>query len=277
MFQGLDPDTDFQLIGNFSVSKPVGPRCLAKIGTDLMYWGSSGPEGLRKLLSGVSGRADVTGIAIQDQFENAYQSNYGQHGFEILHYSRPSWIMFNVPKIYPTNTVQYVFNLETSAWFEITGWNAISWVEHQSYAYYGSSDGCVYISDFGADDAGEPIDLDFMANWSEYQTPNLKKFNMAKVTVRSQHKPSPLLDIMTDYDERTPRGTTAFPQKATVSAWNSTPWDTSPWTAAPVFNVDTFGLTDHGYVGAFRYREQVIDSFLQFYGYQLIFEVGDVL
>jgi hypothetical protein len=39
VFSGIDPATDFQLVGIFKASKPLGSRCLAKSGSDLIYYG----------------------------------------------------------------------------------------------------------------------------------------------------------------------------------------------------------------------------------------------
>lgn len=275
-FSGIDPATDFQMIGLWSLSKPVSVRCFTKLGRDLFYFGSQGPEALSKLMGGM-GKVDVLGNAIQDQFENATKINRGTHGWQILHYSKDSWIICNIPIIANQRYEQYCMNLETGGWFKITNWDAACFTQHDGELYYGKWNGRVAICNYTMKDNEQAIPIDWMQNWNEFGTPNLKKFNNCKLTLRSISKPRPKINMMTDYVEANPSGTTEFPREAIESPWDVSPWDVSPWSSSPIWSVDIFGLTNQGYVGALRYQENVKDSYTQIYGVQVMFEVGDIL
>ena len=276
LFSGIDPATDFQMVGLYDVGLPAGVKCMTKLGKELYYFSSRGPETLSRLMGGL-GRVDNAGNPIQDHFEDAYKRAAGSHGWEVLLYSKDSWVICNIPIQYPSNYHQYVLNLETSAWFKITGWNANSWAAHDGEVFYGCNSGVIHIANYGLHDNGAAIEVDYMQNWNEYGTPNLKKFNLCKMTLRSISKPRPAIDMMVDYVELTPTNQPEFPKAAVATPWNISPWNTSPWSSSPIFSVDIFGLSDQGYVGALRYRESVKDSFTQLYGYQIMLEVGDLL
>lgn len=276
IFSGVDPATDFQMVGLFKVSQPVGVRCLVKMGKDLMYFGSLGPQPLTDLLQGL-GVVDNQAVKIQDQFEEAYSVNRGAHGFEVVHYSKESWVICNVPQIAPTSMDQYVLNLSNNSWFRITGWNAICWAEHEGEMYFGDANGKVYIANYGLTDDGKRIQCDLMYNWNDFGVPEVKKFNNCKVTLRSIAKPKPRIDMMADYVETEPTSQVEFPGEIIETPWDVSPWNDSPWSSSPFFSVAIFGLKDYGYVGALRYRENVKESYTQIFGFQIIMEVGDIL
>lgn len=276
MFSGIDPGSDFRLIGMFSIGRPLGPRSLIKMNNDLMYYGTQGPEALGKLLGGL-GRVNILGNPIQDEFEYRIKNNFGAHGWSMVLDTKNSWVLCNVPIVPPNQMRQYVLSLETGGWFEITGWNASSWAMHNGELYFGNNKGQVCIANFGYSDNGSSIPVDYMANWNEYGNPQIKKFNLCKMTIRSIAAPEPYVSMMTNYEETIPTGVVRFPGDVIESPWDTSSWNISPWSSSARFNSIVFGLNDYGYVGALRYRENLRDSFIQIFGYQLAMELGEIL
>lgn len=276
IFQGIDPATDFSLVGLFNTAEPLGPRSLYKVGNDLVYYGTRGPEALGKLYAGL-GRADVIGQAIQTEFEDIITRNLSSFGWQIILDTQNSWVICNVPVLPPSQMEQYVQNLVTGGWFRITGWNANSWAQHDNQVYFGDDKGRVFLANYGLSDNGQPIDIDYMCSWNDFTEPYIKKFTQCKITTRSVTRPNPCIDIMVDYEEKLPQSAVGFSFNVVASPWNVSPWNISPWSSTPMFYSNLFGLNNHGFVGGLRYREKILDSVTQIYGYQILFEKGETL
>lgn len=273
VFSGIDPATDFSMVGLFNTAEPLGPRSLYKVGNDLMYYGSRGPEALGKLYGGL-GRVDVIGNGIQPEFEDAIARSGSSFGWEMILDTNSSWVICNVPIVPPGQMEQYAINLETQGWFRITGWNANCWVQHNTQIYFGDSKGNVFLANYGLSDDGKPIDIDYMCSWNNFTVPYVKKFTQCKITVKSITRPNPQIDMMVDYEEKLPQSAVGFSFEVVSSPWNVSPWNISPWSSSPMFFSNLFGLNNHGFVGGLRYREKILDSVLQIYGYQVLFEEG---
>lgn len=277
IWQGIDPADDMSLVGVFAQSKPLGYRCLKKSGTDLIYFSESGPDYLSRLLPVAEGVGNQIVVPIRTEFEQAIFDNHLAFGWDFVLYSRRSWVLFNIPIVPPTKMGQYVINMETNSWFEITDWNAQCWVQHDHFIIFGDASGFIVVADYGGTDRGNAINFDYMQSWFEFETSAKKKFNMAQMTIKSNTKPDIAVDIMVDYEEVLPQSTPNFAQKAASSPWNISPWNTSPWSGSDIFYVNTFGLGDIGYVGAIRYRGSLNDATHELYGFRIAFEEGEIL
>lgn len=276
VFSGIDPATDFQLVGLFSVGNPMSKRCLRKMGSDLLYYGNSGPQLLSKLFSTVEGLESLP-IPIRTEFETAIYDYAFLAGWEMLSYSRAGWVMFNVPRGVQGTVDQYAVNLESTAWFRVEGWNAISWGVHAQNPYFGTLDGRVVRADFGRNDDGAPIAFDFMQTWNQFETTSRKKFNMAQVTIRANSIPKIEVDMNVDFKNVLPKSQPGFAPAVEVTPWDVSPWNISPWSGTAIYYLSSFGLQNNGYVGALRYRGQVKDSTHELMGFRIAFEEGAFL
>ena len=276
VWRGIDPADDFQLVGVFNKAKPLGFRCLKKMGTDLVYFSETGPEYLSDLLP-AAGTVSKMSVPIRTEFERVIFENHLAFGWDFVLYSRRGWVLFNIPIVAPSEMHQYVLNLETQTWFEITDWNAQCWVQHGSYIVFGDPNGNIVVADYGQNDRGNAINVDYMQSWSEFETASKKKFNMAQMTIKSNTKPEIMVDIMVNYEEVMPENIPAFGQKAVSSPWDISPWNISPWSGSEHFFVNTFGLNDLGYVGALRYRTSINDATHELFGFRIAFEEGEIL
>lgn len=276
VFSGIDPSTDFQLVGIFKAAKPLSRRCLAKNGSDLVYYGTNGPQLLTRLFSSSEG-LETMALPIRTEFEDAMLANANLFGWDLIGYPRRGWLMFNVPMQANKIADQFVVNLESQAWFRIKDWNAASWTTHKTKLYFGGFDGKLRIADVGSTDDGNPIDFDFLQSWQEFETPSRKKFNMAQVTIKADAPPDILVDINVDYAQVQPKSKPSFGSQAVSSPWNTSPWDTSPWSSTDDFYIKSFGLSDIGHVGALRYRGQIKNSSHTLFGFRIAYEEGEFI
>lgn len=276
VFSGIDPATDFQLVGIFKASKPLSRRCLAKNGSDLVYYGSNGPQLLTRLFSTSEG-LETMALPIRTEFEDAMFANADMFGWDLIGYPKRGWLLFNVPQQANKIADQFVVNLESQAWFRIKDWNAASWVTHETRLYFGGFDGKLKVADVGSTDDGEAINFDFLQSWQEFQTPSRKKFNMAQVTIQADATPDILVDINVDFAKIDPKSKPSFAEQAISSPWDTSPWDVSPWSSIDTFYIKSFGLADTGYVGALRYRGQIKNSSHVLYGFRIAYEEGEFI
>jgi hypothetical protein len=276
VFSGIDPATDFQLVGVFKMAAPLGPRCLIKNGSDLLYYGLDGPQALSRLFTAPQG-VDTIAIAIRSEFEKAIYNQRLDKGWELIAYPRRGWVIFNVPKTDYNKIDQFIMSQETQAWFRITGWNAICFAVLGTNLFFGANSGDICVADYGQNDNGASINFDYMQSWQQYNTANRKKFNMAQVTIRANSPPVIAADMNVDYKDIVPTSTPGFSPKAIESPWDVSPWDTSPWTAGEIYYVNSFGVANIGYVGAFRYRGRLLDTTHEFLGYRIAYEEGEFL
>jgi len=276
VLSGIDPATDFKLVGVFSVGNPMSKRCLAKMGSDLLYYGNSGPQLLSKLFSQIEGLQSLP-IPIRTEFEGAIYDFGSLAGWDMVQYSRAGWIMFNVPRGVQGTVDQYSVNLESQAWFKIEGWNAISWGVHSQNPYFGTLDGRVVRADYERNDDGKPIAFDFMQSWNQFETTSRKKFNMAQVTINANSVPKIEVDMNVDFKNVLPKSQPGFAPAVDVTPWDVSPWDISPWSGTSIYYLTSFGLQNNGYVGALRYRGLVKDSTHELMGFRIAFEEGAFL
>jgi hypothetical protein len=276
VFSGIDPGTDFQLVGIFKAAKPLSRRCLAKNGSDLMYYGSNGPQLLTRLFSTAEG-LETLALPIRTEFEDVMLVNANMFGWDLVGYPKRSWVLFNVPMQENRIADQFVVNLESQSWFRIKGWNGACWTTHETNLYFGDFEGNIKIADFGTSDDGEPINFDFLQSWQEFDTPSKKKFNMAQVTVEADVSPDILVDMNVDFAKTDPKSRPSFGNQAVSSPWDTSPWNTSPWSSSDTFYIKTFGLADTGYVGALRYRGQLKNATHTLYGFRIAYEEGEFM
>jgi hypothetical protein len=276
VFSGIDPGTDFQLVGVFKAAKPLSRRCLSKSGSDLVYYGSNGPQFLTRLFSSPDG-LETLALPIRTEFEDRMFVGQDFFGWDMIQYAKRGWLMFNVPLQDRRIADQFVVNLESQAWFRIKGWNVASWTIHETKLYFGSFDGRVVVADVGTTDDDLDVEFDFLQSWQEFDTSSRKKFNMAQVTIESNSPPDILVDINVDFTKTDPKSRPNFGPQAVFSPWNASPWDVSPWSSSDTFYVKTFGLADTGYVGALRYRGKLRNSTHTLYGFRIAFEEGEFI
>jgi hypothetical protein len=276
VFSGIDPGSDMVLVGLFRGAKPLSNRCLKKSGSDLIYYGSSGPQLMSELFNareGIEGQP----IAIRTAFENAMHGQSFSFCWDFVSYPARSWVVFNIVDYFPTSMKQYALNLETNAWFEIEGWNGLAWSTCQDKLYFGTANGAIVQADVGLNDNGKAIQFDFMQSWNQFETASTKKFNQAQVTIKADAPPVIAVDIMLNYVQKTPKSQPGFSDSIITTPWNTAKWNASKWSGSEVFYLNSFGLAGVGAVGALRYRGQLIDSTHELYGFRILFEEGDVL
>lgn len=152
LFQGVDPAVDFLLIGVFRIPKPIGKRCLEKLGGELLILTEQGVFPMSKALGLSRIRADIAlTYHISNQFTDVAEGR-ALSGWEMELYSESNLLIVNVPLTSGTKH-QYVMNTLTGAWCRFTDHEANCWAVFDNKIFYGTNGKTVRAlagdSDFG--------------------------------------------------------------------------------------------------------------------------------
>jgi hypothetical protein len=104
------------LSGVFSIGKPIGRRCIEKVGSDLIVTTQDGAISLTTFLpiDQVASTSMAMSTNIQNEFVSSTRSYGANFGWQSLHYPQGSYQLFNIP-ISTTTAYQYVINTQIRA------------------------------------------------------------------------------------------------------------------------------------------------------------------
>lgn len=257
IYQGTDPAAaaTWSLIGVFRIGKPLGRRCFAKAGPDLLIATQDGLVPLAAILS--TDRSQVEMVALSGQISKAvndavrdYKSNFG---WEVVVYPKGPYLFLNVPT---STTVfhQYVFNTITGAPCKFTGQNAVCWGLLNDNIYFGGTDGIVYQADNGSSDDGVNIDADCIQAFSYFGSPASRKiFKLVECIFESAGNPNAAIDWNTDFNIVNPTNT-AEAHSVGASVWGTAKWGIGTWGYAQQIYKGWRGVRGIGRSGSVRVR-----------------------
>lgn len=141
IYTGTDPSSasDFFLIGLFYVGEPIGRRCLAQFGGDLLYLCRYGVYPLSKALtSSTIDRRQAITDKINVAFASAVAAYGALPGWQVIVYPGGPFVLVNIPiDELAFTSMQFVMNTLTGAWCRFTGLNAYHWEVFDDLLYSG--------------------------------------------------------------------------------------------------------------------------------------------
>jgi hypothetical protein len=237
IYQGTDPASvlTWELVGVFKVPTPIGRRCFANWGADVLLITESGVYPLSKVMAADRSQADLVAITnnISPAINAAARSYSSNFGWELNVYARGTRLVLNIPTSENATAAQYVMNTLTGAWCEFDGHNALCWLTFNGLQYFGGPDGTVYRADTSSQDGQAAITAVGQASWQAFGSPGtLKRFCMVQPLVRSQGVSRPSVGISADFVETTSLSTPSA-SSAAQALYGSA-----------VYGVDVYGSTD---------------------------------
>ena len=236
LYSGNDPSTaaNWVLSGVFSIGKPIGRRCIEKVGSDLIVTTQDGAISLTTFLpiDQVASTSMAMSTNIQNEFLASARSYGDNFGWQSLHYPQGSYQLFNIP-LTTTTANQYVINTQTGAWCRFTDQNAACWALYNGDLYFGAQDGgIIYKADTGLDDNSNNIDWKILPAFSYYGARGSQKlFTLCRPHFTATGSPGFAIDLNLDFSDRTP---TSVPTEPTITGalWDVARWDTGLWTGS---------------------------------------------
>lgn len=230
VYSGTDPSTaaTFQLVGVYTIGRPIGRRCATKYGGDLMIMTE---EGLYPLSKGLLSSSIDKRIAVTDKIQNAisfavtqYKNNFG---WSPTLFHNLNMIILNIPAGNGLN-FQYVQNTITGAWAKFTGWNASVWRDTSIGLYFGNQNS-VQLAWVGNTDNSAQIVADALPSFQSFGASAQRKyFTMVKPYLTTNGIPSIVYGLNIDYVISDITGVFTYTAPSGM-IWGSMYWGSMYW------------------------------------------------
>lgn len=251
VFQGTNPASasTWALVGVFEVGKPIGRRCMQKLGGDLLIITTDGVVPASKAF--VRARSD-TAIAITDVIQGAMAdsvSSYGsEFGWELTLYPEATMLILNIPNT--SGQEQYVMNTYTKAWCRFTDWSANCFTEYNGSLYFGGST-VVDKAWSGPDDKSMAVRADLISAFDYFSDrANQKYLTMMRPTMSWDVAPdSILIGANVDFDLTDPTSEITQNQSS-GSVWDTGTWDSATWGGLADIKNFWYAASGVGYAAA---------------------------
>lgn len=251
VYQGTNPasSSTWALVGVFKVGKPIGRRCMQKLGGDLLIITTDGVVPASKAF--VRARSDDS-IAITDVIQGAMAESvaaYGaEFGWQLTLYPEATMLVLNVP-----NTLgqqQFVMNTYTKAWCLFTGWEANCFAEFNGGLYFGGSEIVDRAWTTGADH-GVGIRGDMVQAFNYFgDRANLKYMTMMRPTMSWDFPPDTMrIGVNMDFDISDPQSEITL-VASSGSVWDTGKWDSAKWGGQASIKNLWYSATGVGYAAA---------------------------
>ena len=234
LYSGNDPASaaSWLLVGVFSIGKPIGRRCIEKVGAELIVTTQDGviPLSIFLPIDQVGARGKALSDSVQNEFLTASRSYGSNFGWQSIHYPQGSYALFNIPSS-TTVSYQLVVNTQTGAWCKFTNQNAACWSLYNGDLYFGGqAGGIIYKADTGLNDAGSNISWKVKPAFNYFGQRGVNKlFTMCRPHFTASSSPALAIDLNVDFSRKIPTAVpTASPFPGAV--WDTAQWDTGLWS-----------------------------------------------
>ena len=252
VYNGYSPTAaNWALVGRYYLPVPIGIRAGFNLGSDFLIITQSGVLSMSDVVQNV---APATYNKLTDKIRNSfssvtelYSSNFG---WSACVYPRRNIALINIPITASSRSDQYVMNILTGAWTRFIGWNALCFSLYNENLYFGGSDGKVYQADYGQTDNGSTIAAEIRTAFNYFgDDTRQKQFLMVRPTIATTTTAPVLLDIDTDFNQKTITSTASVAGSAS-DAWDAATWDSSYWGGGAVSAKDWYSVSGIGYCGS---------------------------
>lgn len=233
IYQGNNPSSSntWAKIGTFYIGKPIGRRCLQKLGGDLIIITENGAFPISAAAQSAS--IDYK-LALSFKIEPAFTTaarNYGSNfGWSATVYPAHSALIVNIPISEDGEHEQYVMNTITKAWCKFKEWDAEDFTIYNGELYYAAGT-AVYKAWNGKSDAGSDIVIYGKQAFSDFGTGEQKKFRMFRPVLMVDGGITFLTDIDVDFQDGDITGLSTY-SVVSGAVWDETNWDEGLWAAS---------------------------------------------
>lgn len=289
IYIGTDPSSagTWDLKGVFRIGRPIGNRCLIKIGGDLAVLTQDGVVSLSNAFA--LDRAAEQKAAFTSNIRKAFADQYaltgGVTGWQILTWPFGHLALINVPVAAGTTFYQYIMNVLTGAWTRYKSINSLCWALAGDDLYFGTADGFIMLFGAAGSDNGADINAISIGAFSEMGKKGVvKHVKSAMVFARAAGDYQLGVNMATDFRlTDVAVATVGFGQGAGGgSVWDVALWDGATWssTSAILANEAWMGVAAEGYFISpviLTQANEISPSNVEFIAMNVLFETGSPL
>lgn len=228
VFIGTDPSSvsTWSLIGVYYIGRPIGRRCLQKLGGDLLVLTDRGLFPLSRAIQ--SSTVEPT-VALTRNIEQTIISQaaslFSQFGWDLTISTVDQLLILNVPS---TPTVQYVMQLQTGGWSRFTGHAASCFAFFDGKLFYGTQAKVVQAMT-GSTDFGSPFTAELIYAYSRLGAGRKKFVKMLQLIAEAAGSASVELGVATDFAQTPSYRSLAISPTSNVGVWDNSSWDQFVW------------------------------------------------
>jgi len=233
VYQGTNPSSasTWALVGVYVLGKPIGRRCMTKVGSDVIILTQNGVFSLATVLqeTGVN-YAMAVSKKIENLFNEASRTYGSNFGWNMTLLPDQSAFIVNVPMTEDGEHIQYVMNTITKAWCKFTGWDAEHFAVLNSDLYY--CDGTAVIKAWsGVSDQGANIEAYGKTAFNYFGSQGrLKKFRLFRPVLSVNGSVGFLIDIDVDFEDNEITGLASY-TVTSGAVWDTALWGESYWAS----------------------------------------------
>jgi hypothetical protein len=225
------------LKGVYYLGRPVGDRCLFKLGADLVAITNAGVVPISRVLT--TGTEKLEEAALTAPIRHDYSDNaevFGNlDGWQITAHPRSNLLILNIPTIERVEAKQFVMNILTGAWCEWNNINALCWTLFGEDIYFGGSAGVVYKAETGSQDAGQSITGEMILAFSQFgASARQKHIKMVRPNVYTNINSRGTVYVLPDYFNSQHVDISGDISGTGLSLWDDALWDIALWPGVNV-------------------------------------------
>lgn len=233
VYQGNNPSAaaTWAKVGSYYLGKPLGRRCFAQYGSDVILVTQNGTLPLSTALqSAVIDYKLALSFKIENAFNDAARTYGSVFGWKPIVFPGQSALLVNVPKAEDGEHEQYVMNTITKSWCKFTEWDAEDFAIYSGELYF-TAGTKVYKAWSGTIDGANNIIAYGKTAFSYFGRKGLQKqFKMFRPVLAVNGNLSFLTDIDVDFQDGPITGTAIY-TVPTAALWDVALWDQAVWAA----------------------------------------------
>jgi hypothetical protein len=282
IYSGVDPATDFSLVGVYRSDPPMSKHCTFNYGGDLYVMLPTGVTPMTAMIKAGKDGLDTVDRSLVQIFLKHSIAHRDEVGWQLFLNPSSGRLFANMPSgggIYD----QMIRHMPKAVWSEFEDVPARFWAWIEPYVYFGDNKGNIYQmhptyrSDVNPDGTTKAIKVDVMMAWNQFKTPAIKHFKMVLPYIVTDGFPRPKIDIMVNYNiteaGNEPEISTPGSDLAT---WDLAEWDKALWVGGNRNYANWTGVGRSGRVGAVRLTAKVENCSFAIAGFDVLYEEGSV-
>lgn len=233
VYNGLSPEsTDWELVGVFRISKPIGLNCTCQLGGDIIVITQDGYFPLSEVLS--QDRANK--VEISDKINPIVEGKDFSARWGVYWYSKKGWLLVNAPS---TDTgyshEQHTLVRNTGGWCRFVGWDALCFATLNDNLYFCNSNG-IFKANEGTDDNGVKITYYLQKAYTQLDIPEVKQVLLVKERNQTINQENIGTRIGVDF-KLEDKHSRLIQLEGTQSMWDVAIWDASYWSTENQVNL----------------------------------------